>query len=69
MTLDELPKFLQDRFLAMPTVIRSALLKSIDQDWVDTQVAAHELMKGLEEGRWTWDDIRAECHALAKKNV
>lgn len=58
MTLDELPPFLQERFLAMKENVREAMLQSIDQGWVDCQVASHELMKGIDEGKWTLEDIR-----------
>lgn len=58
MILSELPEFLQDRFKAMKPEVREALLQSIDQGWVDCQVASNELMKGLEEGKWTLEDIR-----------
>jgi hypothetical protein len=54
-----LPGFLQERISAMPEESRQSFLASMDQEWVDSQVAAHELMKGIEEGKWTMDDIRA----------
>jgi hypothetical protein len=60
MTFDELPKFLQDRFLAMKPEVREAMLQSIDQGWVDCQVAGQAIVKGLEEGKWTVEDIRKE---------
>jgi hypothetical protein len=48
-----------DRVLAMPANIQEPFLSTIDQGWVECQVASHELMKGLEEGKWTLEDIRA----------
>lgn len=59
MILDQLPKFLQERFKAMKPEVREALLGTIDQDWVDCQVAGQAIVKGLEEGKWTVEDIKA----------
>ena len=59
MNIDELPQFLKDRVLAMPENIQGPFLSTIDQGWVDCQVASNELVKGLDEGKWTLEDIRA----------
>jgi len=59
MNIDELPQFLKDRVLAMPANIQEAFLSTITPDWVECQIAANELVKGLDEGKWTLEDIRA----------
>ena len=65
-TFESLPPFLKERFLAMPENVREALLSTLDQGWVDCQVAGHEIVKGLEEGKWTIEDMRK---AIRKETV
>jgi hypothetical protein len=57
---DDLPQFLKDRFDAMTEEVRNALLHTVDDGWVQSQICAHELVEGVKSGRWTWDDIRNE---------
>jgi hypothetical protein len=57
---DDLPQFLKDRFDAMTEEVRNALLHTVDQDWVDCQIAAHGIYQGVKDGRWTWEDVKKE---------
>lgn len=65
MNINDLPQFLKDRVLAMPANIQEPFLSTIDQGWVDCQVAAHEIMRGVEEGKWTLEDIRKAAASIA----
>jgi len=58
MNINELPQFLKDRVLAMPVTVQGPFLSTITPDWVECQIAANEIVKGLDEGKWTLDDIR-----------
>lgn len=55
---NDLPQFLKDRISLMPKEVQKPFLHSIDDSWVKCQSAAYEITKGLEEGKWTIEDLR-----------
>lgn len=57
---DDLPQFLKDRVDVMAAEIRNAFLHTINNEWVQSQICAHELVEGVKTGKWTWEDVRKE---------
>lgn len=67
MDINELPDFIQNRIMGMPEHVQKAFLDTITPDWVECQMATYEIVKGLDSGKWTIDDIHEAVNQSRKK--
>ncbi len=60
MQLNDLPQFMQDELKSLPDDVRNAILNSLTPEMVACKIAGHEIVKGLDEGKWTTEDLKNE---------
>lgn len=69
MKYEDLPPFLKKRVDAMPEAVRGAFVAMLTPDWVDTSWAMEQLRLGVEQGKWTWEDVRREAQQCKEERT